>query len=1424
MRWEFRRRPEPQEQPDRPLEAVLHQVQLRLLDYERSGDPSRILGDDAVADAEALAEGIRADAVGELTPEERQRFDQACHAIGWLHYHRFNVSPGEAALVDLAKAAFFLSAVAGDPDAIPERMRTLIGPTAVVETRAGLAGSVLTRASETGDLALLNATVDILMLFIADTAHDRVERATMLSDLGIALQVRHSLTGRFDDVMRAIEVGEPAVAAIPADHPERARCLSDLSLAYGAWYRKSGLAEHGDRAIELGEASVAAASTDDVDRPRFLSNLAGAYAARSERTRAVADLDRAVDLLEQAVVAASADHPQRAGLFANLSSDYRARHAYSGSPEDRERAVATAEQAVAAAPANHPERARYLAVLDAARREAYAGSSAPEAIARHQRGPDTSAAFAQLANAMRTSDPAPLHTAIELLTTLVESTADTHPERQAILGNLGTAHLERYRRGRTAADLDRAMELLDHVVSATPAGDPNRTARLSNLAQCYLERHALRGAAQDLDHLIAISARVVAATAPEDPVLAANLTTLGDGYLMRYEQGKVASDLEQAITALTRAVTSTAADDPGLPGRVANLGSAHRARFEQSGTVADLDRAFDLVSQALAVMPQHDQARAMTQAHLGRICFLRGRHNSAVADLDQAIHQFDLAVAATSPQGPSAARRLHDLATAYFVRYEIAGDSGDLDSCIDTGRRAVASTPGNAPERPSRLSTIGIAHRNRYAHSGATADLDQAIDALNEAVESTDVPSRRRLFQSNLGLAHLDRYRRRQSDADLDQAVDVLESALADTAADDPERPMLLTNLGFAHLGRCIAHRRAADLNRCIDLLGQAVAITPPHSPIRSGALSNLGSAYQMRFERSGETYDLDRAIEVIDEAIATIPEEHPHLARTLHNLGRCHRLRFDVDHRALDPQTLRQLSDQVARTATAPPMDRIWAGRTIGSLAHVMGAHRIAVELLDPAVALLSLVVPREAGQADGEHRLGEQIGLVWDAIAAHCALGDPVGALEVAELGRGILVANHLDARSEHTDLESAHPRLAARLRGVRDQLDAPYGQAAESVDHVERRRHLWAEHDGLLAEIREDPRFTRFLRPPRFADLRAAASGGAVIVINVGSVRADAIVVTAESDPVLVPLPDLVLDDALRYGSEVKDAVRDTTRLAGALRRQRVFTETTSWLWDTIVEPVLAAHGTVDRVWWLPVGLLGLFPLHAAGHPGRPGALDKVVSSYTPTLRALAHARTQASATTRHQLSVAVARTPDLPDLPGTVAEAMNLHTRHPHTPLLIDADATTARVAAALPAATWAHFACHATIDQTTPSNTGLRLHDSTLTIADINQLRLTNAELAYLSACSTANRGIRHAEESIHLATAFHLAGYRHVVASLWPVADEFAAAAAHQFYQRLPDVPNADAAAVTLHRVTKELRARFPDRPDLWASLIHSGP
>ena len=114
--------------------------------------------------------------------------------------------------------------------------------------------------------------------------------------------------------------------------------------------------------------------------------------------------------------------------------------------------------------------------------------------------------------------------------------------------------------------------------------------------------------------------------------------------------------------------------------------------------------------------------------------------------------------------------------------------------------------------------------------------------------------------------------------------------------------------------------------------------------------------------------------------------------------------------------------------------------------------------------------------------------------------------------------------------------------------------------------------------------------------------------MILVNSGRRRSDAIIVTAEDDPVHVPLPDATVADVASRAMAWLQAVHDNSPAAILLRRRTV-PETLGWLWDVIVQPALnAVPRTADgksalrRVWWLPTGLLGLFPLHAAGHPGQ------------------------------------------------------------------------------------------------------------------------------------------------------------------------------------------------------------------------------
>jgi CHAT domain-containing protein len=119
----------------------------------------------------------------------------------------------------------------------------------------------------------------------------------------------------------------------------------------------------------------------------------------------------------------------------------------------------------------------------------------------------------------------------------------------------------------------------------------------------------------------------------------------------------------------------------------------------------------------------------------------------------------------------------------------------------------------------------------------------------------------------------------------------------------------------------------------------------------------------------------------------------------------------------------------------------------------------------------------------------------------------------------------------------------------------------------------------------------------------------------------------------------------------------------------------------------------------------------------------------------------------------------------------------------------------------------------------------------LSALDISRLHLDQAELAFLSACSTAGGNAQLADEALHIAAAFQLAGYTHVVATLWPIADDLAPLIAHDLYlavapisgQRRSRLSNC---ARALHDALRGLREQrgYWVTPSLWAAYIHAGP
>lgn len=286
---------------------------------------------------------------------------------------------------------------------------------------------------------------------------------------------------------------------------------------------------------------------------------------------------------------------------------------------------------------------------------------------------------------------------------------------------------------------------------------------------------------------------------------------------------------------------------------------------------------------------------------------------------------------------------------------------------------------------------------------------------------------------------------------------------------------------------------------------------------------------------------------------------------------------------------------------------------------------------------------------------------------------------------------------------------------------------------------------------------------------------------------------------------------------------------------------------------------------RITWITSGITGLMPLHAAGHlwdSSIENTVSHVVSSYIPSFKALAYSydlatKSQNTWKTTHKEGIDLL----IVSMPKSSGGLPPINAR----PVLDHLDRTTTKLGWSMPTKLVqpsklnvldcihrfkrVFFACHGTTDPEDPSQSGLFLADGTggkperLTARDIANLNLQLAQLAYLEACSTAeNPSPNLREEVIHLASSFQVAGFPHVIGTLWAVKNTAANAVAVSFFTRLTEQLAGSGSsgnrllapdyALALHQAVQELRVKGPgprrtshesDFVTNWAPFIHIG-
>ncbi|ONI81450.1 hypothetical protein ALI144C_19130 [Actinosynnema sp. ALI-1.44] len=1294
------------------------------------------------------------------------------------------------------------------------------------------------------------------------------------SDAALCLLQRAETTGGLADIAKATELIRSALGTAGPDHPDHHRMLGVLGAAASA----AGVAA-GDvgKLTEAIETCRAATPPDSVPSVFVSLTLGTALMARYESGGNRADLDAAARTLQDALVHAAG--PARSPVVNTLVLVLRHRFQQQGDLTDLTEGIAAGEAALREFPAASPDSLVLAANVAALRTDYYELVRDPADIAQ---AVDTLRSVISrtdaanrilptfqyyLGNALRvrfqtTAQPEDLDEASVVLRSAIAA-AKTGDMRLLFGATLGVVLSQRGQWSNDPADLAEATELLRAARAELPATHTAQGSAGMFLAGALRLRFVDSGEMPLLAEAIEIARDLIGST-PDSHVNASSaLMLLGLLQVLRFERTGDIADLTEAIDALRGAVDAAGTNRTVVGAALPELANALSARHGRRPGSGDLDEAIAVAERAVALPDVSPTERGAGIMALATGLLARSMRTGDPQDLNTAIDLAGEAVRIPNWHVANAVN-LMTLGLALWVRYDRTGAVDDLNAAIDALYQASASaTPGHMT-RPAMLTNLSNALRARAGLLGSLADLDAAVETGRSAVAAAPAGHPSELVcLMNLGTALLVRSLENSDAADLDAAIAAVSDAVERSAEDSPNRTELLLNL--AGLLRARRDRNAGDLDRAVALGRAAIAGTDRTHPMFPLCALNLSTALRTRYSSGGPETDAAESIELAERAISSFAAAgDPKAAMAWLTLGQVHERRHAGHEGQSDLDTAVRAYRSAAESPAAAPMIRAAAARMWAELSVRRRDWVGATDAFGVTVALLPQVAWHGVERTARERRLEMWDGLAREAAAAALSAGDPNRAVELLEQGRSVLWSQALQTRDDLSALRDRDPALHDLLRAVAAKLAE--GSASDlpdpsptvdpwnnrSRDDQHDRIKLAGDWDRLLAEARALPGLEYLLRIPPLAALRTGLPDGPVVLLNVDATRCDALIVRRDQDVVHVPLPGLSQHEATERAGEYLRALRvlDSPDGPGGLATtsaRQTLHATLEWLWDTVASPVLSQleyTGNVEplpRLWWCPTGSLALLPLHAAGYhdaadtPAGRTVIDRAVSSYTPTLRALTRANT-APAIDPAEGRVLVVSMPETPPtqefpalspLPGARAEAEFFAQALPlkHTLRIADG-ATREAVTADLRVHAYAHFACHGGQNLRQPSTGALYLRDHALTVLDVAELDLTQAELAYLSACSTAIGGTALPDEAIHLAAALQLAGYRHVVATLWTITDHTAVEVMTTMYTGLlgPAGMRLDRTARLLHRATRALRDSFRRNPARWASYIHFGP
>ena len=973
-------------------------------------------------------------------------------------------------------------------------------------------------------------------------------------------------------------------------------------------------------------------------------------------------------------------------------------------------------------------------------------------------------------------------------------------------------------------------------------------ACLSVALQPLVTRALFPGTPQDLPTRAVVIEAIEAGSAGQQGAGAPGLDTakgLFDQALAMINQEKL-SDAEPLLRDAVDIQRRLAPDSVVLARSLSALGNLMRARGDLNGAAPLLREGADILGR----LAPDTADFAVSLNNLANLLWRRGAFDQAAGLHERALAIFER----VEPSGSGTAASVMGLGVTAYMRGRLADGEPHMRRALSLEQRLA---PGMAGEARA-LNNLGNLLKDRGDLLAAEDHLLRAL-AIHErlAPESMNVAT----TLHNIGLIQYDRGDRIRAEDYLKRSLE-LKERLAPGAVTSSTTLETLANIA----------RDRGDFEAAEGLHRRSLALRERQAP-RSVAVAtahiNLGNVAMDRGDLTAarERYETARGLleEVAPDGLemATVLDRFVEVAERGGQVP-------EVDQLAARALTI---TERIGPESAA----HAYALRRVARLARNRGELNRASTLFGQALDAVESQTRRLGGSHDVRTAFaGRRRAIYTEYIDVLMALGQSARAFDVLERSRarGLLLMLAERDLVLDGDLSSELKQTTRSLREEDDRLQDslaglnPRRDAAEIERLHARRRELQGKRTQIVEQVRAASPRLAALQYPQALSLEGVQQildpGTVVLSYQIGTDTSRLFIVrrsATDGRESLAVHTIAVGEAALR--DQVTAFRRQIERDAdGDNGPAPALIDVARRLYDLLVAPAERTIAAADRVLIVPDGPLHSLPFSAlirpiAGSGERPWQYlvewkplhttlsltlfaelrkDTRVSSGPSTLVAFGDplypdAKPRAAADVSPEVQEVLRRGYALTPLPATRAEVEALSQGFGrHATVYLGAEATEGR-AKSIAKTKYLHFATHGLLDARSPLDSSLALtvpverrtgeENGLLQAWEIfEQLRI-DADLVTLSACETALGADVAGEGLVGLTRAFHYAGARTVLASLWQVADVSTSDLMTKLYAHLRSGMTKDEALRSAQRAA--IARPETAAPFHWAAFTLSG-